>query len=117
MHRADILRLFQALTTWGSGDQRAPHKPLLILYALGCWERGQVQIPFTEVNVSLTELLKEFGPPRKAHHPEYPFWRLQNDGVWKVTASVPIHLGADGSPTKRELLRCDARGEFSEDVQ
>jgi len=32
----------------------------------------------------LERLLFEFGPPRKAYHPEYPFWRLQNDGVWEV---------------------------------
>src|SRR5476651_2609783 len=99
MQRAEVLRLFEALTTWSTGDQRAPHKPLLILYALGCWERGQTQISFSDASDALTKLLKEFGPPRKADHPEYPFWRLQNDGIWKATTSTPINLSADGAPT------------------
>jgi putative restriction endonuclease len=41
-----------------AGDQRAPHKPLLVLYALGRWARGdQGDVPFAEVNRDLTELL------------------------------------------------------------
>ena len=54
------------------------------------------EIPFAEVSRDLTELLKEFGPSRKSHHPEYPFWRLQNDGVWVVTA--------DGGHARRQGL-------------
>jgi putative restriction endonuclease len=39
------------------------------------------------VGRDLTGLLKEFGPPRQSYHPEYPFWRLQNDGAWEVHAA------------------------------
>jgi putative restriction endonuclease len=77
-----ILRQFDQLGTWSRGDQRAPHKPLLVLYALGRWARGdRDEIPFKDLDRDLTELLKEFGPPRKAYHPEYPFWWLRSDGV------------------------------------
>ena len=31
----EILTRFDDLGTWKQGDQRAPHKPLLVLYALG----------------------------------------------------------------------------------
>jgi putative restriction endonuclease len=69
--------LFDELTVCQSGDQRAPHKPPLVLYALGRYQPGQpAEIPFAEVSRDLTELLKEFGPFRKSHHSEYPFWRL-----------------------------------------
>ena len=33
------------------------------------------------IDGELRELLIEFGPGRKSYHPEYPFWRLQNDVV------------------------------------
>jgi putative restriction endonuclease len=35
-----IPQQFDQLSTWSRGDQRAPHKPLLILYALGRWAAG-----------------------------------------------------------------------------
>ena len=117
MERSEVLRLFENLSTWGRGTQRAPHKPLLILYAFGCWKRGESPIPFSAVNEALLRLLIDFGPPRKANHPEYPFWRLQNDGVWTVEASTPLVLGADGTPTKKALLNGNARGQFRQELQ
>ena len=30
-----VLKRFEVLNIWKQGDQRAPHKPLLVLYALG----------------------------------------------------------------------------------
>ena len=59
----------------------APHKPLLVLYALGRWQAGQKDVAFRQAETDLTALLREFGPPRKSDHPEQPFWRLQRDGV------------------------------------
>ena len=83
MNSDAVLDLFDRLAVWSRGEQRAPHKPLLVLYAIGRWVRGdQGGITFGEVDRDLTDLLKEFGPPRRSYHPEYPFWRLQNDGVW-----------------------------------
>jgi len=77
-----VLDRFESLSVWKRGTQRAPHKPLLVLYALAELERGHRWVSFRDVDRDLTELLDEFGPPRTRHHPEYPFWRLQNDGVW-----------------------------------
>ena len=39
------------LTVWKRGDQRAPHKPLLVLYALAELERGERWVSFREVTV------------------------------------------------------------------
>src|SRR5262245_21219211 len=89
--RDELLERFDKLNVWSRGDQRAPHKPLLVLYALGRWSRGETgDIPFRDVDADLTGLLKEIGPPRQSNHPEYPFWRLQNDGVWAVHAAGPL---------------------------
>src|SRR5262245_19688664 len=63
VNRDSVLRRFDGLTVWSSGDQRAPHKPLLVLYALGQWVQGERgAIPFAEVSPDLVTLLKEFGP-------------------------------------------------------
>jgi putative restriction endonuclease len=63
-------------------------------------------------------LLKEFGPSRSSYHPEYPFWRLQNDGVWEVHSAGPLRpRKGHTDPSKGELLAHDSRAGFSDDVK
>ena len=73
MAAKSILSRFESLNVW----KRAPHKPLLMLYALGRWARGEADTPFAEAVPDLTSLLIGFGPRRKSNRPGYPFWRLQ----------------------------------------
>src|SRR5262245_53672563 len=40
MGHESILKRFDRLNVWSRGGQRAPHKPLLVLYALGRLSRG-----------------------------------------------------------------------------
>jgi putative restriction endonuclease len=110
---------FDRLAVWSRGDQRAPHKPLLVLYALGRWCRGdQSAVAFSDVDRDLTELLKEFGPPRRSYHPEYPFWRLQNDGVWAVSSTAPMPpRQSNTDPPKGVLLANAAAGGFTDEVK
>jgi len=69
---------------------RAPHKPLLILLALANLQAGKPRLaPFSEIEEKLKNLLVEFGPHRRSHHPEYPFFHLQNDRVWELKAPNP----------------------------
>jgi putative restriction endonuclease len=113
-----ILERFDRLNLWSRKGQRAPHKPLLVLYALGRWARGEAaDVPFADVDRDLKPLLKEFGPPRQSYHPEYPFWRLQNDGVWRVQARGELSPRQSNTDVpKSVLLAQDARGGFSGDV-
>ena len=112
------VRLFDDLGVWKQGDQRAPHKPLLVLYALGRWQRGLTEVTFREAEPDLKALLQEFGPPRRSDHPEQPFWRLQRDGVWVVRApsGLPLKTG-DTIPKVAALRSPDVRAEFSPDVR
>ncbi|REE94919.1 phosphorothioated DNA-binding restriction endonuclease [Thermomonospora umbrina] len=70
---------------WTRGGERAPHKPLLLLYALGAYQRhGAAPIPFSAAEASLQRLLREFGPPRHTHM-GYPFHHLAaDDRLWQV---------------------------------
>jgi putative restriction endonuclease len=68
------------------------------------------RVRFVEVESKLTKLFREFGPPRKSQHPEYPFWYLQSDGIWKVVDAESFPLEAGRSPTKRMLLTRNAVG-------
>ena len=56
-------------------------------------------------------LIRTYGPARENVHPEYPFWRLQNDCLWEVTADRPLirRCGHD-DPRLSELRDANARG-------
>jgi len=118
LSRDDILKAFDRINVWSRGSERAPHKPLLVLYGLAHLARGEADaIAFRDVAPKLTGLLKEFGPTRRLYHPEYPFWRLQNDGVWVVDNADQLqrHTGQTDIP-KRELLNKDAQAHVPDEV-
>lgn len=109
---------FGALNVWKRGDARAPHKPLLVLLALGRLSRGEMELPFADCDRELTELLREFGPPSRSQHPEFPFWYLQTDGLWVIEQDRPLQARQVGkNPSKTELKGAHARGHFPEDVR
>jgi putative restriction endonuclease len=105
---------FSSLNFWRQGDQRAPHKPLLVLLALGELLRGKETLIFEEVEPKLKELLIEFGPPRKFIHPEYPFLRLANDGVWKLSGDQSLDSKREYS--KRFLIDNRISGGFTHSI-
>lgn len=85
MDRRDFLGRIRKLNVWRAGGKRAPHKPLLLLLALGRLQRGKGRLVlFEEIEGPLTQLLLRFGPPGKPQHPLYPFQRLCNDDLWEV---------------------------------
>lgn len=74
--------LMPTLNTWKRGSKRAPHKPLLLLLALGAYQNNR-SLHWKEVDRELGQLLRQFGgASSKGTH--YPFIRLQHDGLWIV---------------------------------
>lgn len=115
--RESIRHRFGDLTVWKRGDQRAPHKPLLVLYALGRLTQGDHWLLFSDIEDDVTDLLIEFGPPRQSHHPEYPFWHLQSDDVWIVPEADSLEMRQSASnPPKTELREKEARGGFPDNI-
>ena len=86
MKNKEILGRFHDLNIWQRGDERAPHKPLLVLYAIGRLMGGDKQLAYIDIKEDLRNLLKEFGAPRKNYRPQDPFWRLRNEKerVWDI---------------------------------
>ena len=81
-NRSGSSRQWTTVTCWRSSasstcgalhGHRAPHKPLLALWAIGRCLRGEPRMaPYSELAEPLGDLLREFGPPRKAVHPQLP---------------------------------------------
>lgn len=111
-HRT-ILEAIEKINVWRRGDQRAPHKPLLLLLAIGSWNRERLNdFPYQSIAPRLSELLDDFGPARLTHKTNYPFWRLQNDGLWSVSSSSNIFPNSGDVPHGK-LLKSKAKGRLS----
>lgn len=92
-----LLDRFRSLHQYRSpGGQRAPHKPLLVLLALGrLANSGSSELPWSEAEQRLADLIAEFGPPSRTGRTQsaaYPFTRLRSDGVWVLDHDVPMDL-------------------------
>ncbi|MCC6497725.1 MAG: HNH endonuclease [Propionibacteriaceae bacterium] len=94
--------------------QRSPHKPLLILLALGhLAATGSSELAWSSAAPKLGELLAEFGPPSRtspAQSAAYPFTRLRSDHVWTLSHDVPMDLVAP-------LNRDEVIGRFVPEVE
>jgi putative restriction endonuclease len=119
MNQEEIKKRFERITVWRRGGLRAPHKPLLVMYAIGRLLRGEPRLaPFKQIDKDLSILLKEFGPPRKSTHPEYPFWRLKNDGLWELTNTENVQTRRGNTDAKKtDLLRYEVAGGFPDRIQ
>jgi len=98
----DWVQRVLGIRRYSRNGERAPHKPLLVLYALGRFQReGPRALEFSAVEEDLRWLLREFGPPR-ATSPGYPFHHLTNDDhLWVVeTAGGGASPGPDVGPLR-----------------
>ncbi|GAA1272805.1 HNH endonuclease [Pseudonocardia aurantiaca] len=85
----------QQLRRWTRGGERAPHKPLLLLFMLGRLQRGLTgPVTFIDIEGPLAALLRDFGPARASYHPEFPFHHLTSDGLWVISDAA----GKDARP-------------------
>lgn len=113
MTRDEFLARLDRVRQWRRGNQRAPHKPLLLLLALGRVSRGQPRLTaYADVHDALRRLLADYGPPRRVHHPNMPFWRLQKDGIWEIPEADRVSPRAGGDVSPKALLDVGAHGGF-----
>jgi len=113
--RDEFLRVLDRLNLWRRRGQRAPHKPLLLLLALGRVARGRDRlIRYRDIEGPLKDLLVRFGPPRKSLHPQAPFGRLRTDGLWEIPGDKVLSTTKSGDLHRSALIEHDAMGGFTE---
>ena len=84
----DILEQFKKINcARATGGRIFPHKPLLILMALGLIANGNSNRlnSYSEIKPKLQRLLDKFGIPGHTQDLRNPWKRLANDGVWEVS--------------------------------
>ncbi|MYC39612.1 MAG: restriction endonuclease [Candidatus Dadabacteria bacterium] len=114
-----LLEAIDNLNIWKRGDKRAPHKPLLLLYALAEQVRDpNAKFEFSRIEEDLDQLLNDFYKsfPGRRHHVNDPFWRLRGDGIWEVEYDGIIRQTSSGSAYVSDLRKCNATGLFSKEV-
>jgi len=114
MSRDEIIQAFDRMRVWQRGDQRAPHKPLLVLFALAKVSAGDTaMIDWSEAEPRLKALLEEFGPGGSGSSRHYPFWHLRTDGLWQLDGPASILGRPPGAtPTLTELRDNHVKGGF-----
>lgn len=117
-----LIERFGQIAIWKQGGKRAPHKPLLLLLALARVQRGVGRlIPYSDVDVKLGQLLRDYGPAVKQVETKLPFWNLRRDGLWDVPQHERL-LGALGNRKRRKdiprpiLLKHGAEGGFHQPI-
>nr|WSY52974.1 HNH endonuclease [Streptomyces sp. NBC_00886] len=110
----DWLERTAKLRQWTRSGTRAPHKPLLFLYALGRFQQdADGELRYSTVENDLRQLLAEYGPANRTT-PAYPFHHLVSDGVWEVRTDRG--LGSPGSGAQ-ELRAVRAAGRLAPELQ
>lgn len=94
MGESDLVERLLSLQQYRHNGARVPHKPLLVLLALRqLAETGSSDLAWHDVHDQLADLISEFGPTSRTGRSQsaaYPFTRLRNDGVWHLSADVPV---------------------------
>jgi len=94
--------------------KRSPHKPLLVLLALGnLTATGSSRVPWSQAEQQLADLISDFGPPSStapAQSAAYPFTHLRSDSVWVLDHDVPMDA-------VRPLREHEVSGRLTEPVE
>jgi putative restriction endonuclease len=110
MNLAEFLASFDAQPVWKANGQRAPHKALALLYAMGQLQHGNRLVRFANGEPHITSLLKRFGPPRHVQHASQPIWRLRPRtadpmAIWEVKLDTATMLPDTDNPPEAMLRR------------
>ena len=105
------------ILVYKKGDQRAPHKPLYLLFCIASLQHGLPRLQgFDKSSQVLGEALRRFGPKVASVHPEYPFWRLQHDDLAVVEVDGPLEFRpSNNDPKVTSLRKQKARGGLAEE--
>jgi putative restriction endonuclease len=119
MSRETTLAAFATLHRARWQGEEAPHKPLMVLFALTQWlQWGTRRFAFTDIEDPIRGLIREFGfQGTSSADPRLPFWHLTNDKVWVVSSSDDTEIIYSGRrPGAVELREQNAQGYFADNI-
>ena len=114
--REDLLARLRGIQTARRGGATAPHKPLLLLWALARVQRGRPRLAsyMLDVEPDVGLLLAHFGAGKWKVRPDVPFWRLRNDdGLWEIPGDEALPVTSKGDVHIQALRETDVRGGFT----
>ena len=92
-----LLQRIQTLRVASRHGRRSPHKPLLLLLAIGRHLNGQNgPATFEDIEGELNGLIRRYGLPNSRENAHYPFWHLQNDELWEIDRPNLVGTSASG---------------------
>ena len=103
------------------GGQRAPHKPLLLLWLFGRFaSTGSALVPYAEAADPVSQLINDFGPPVRSPALErqraaMPFVHLERE-LWDLRDHGGDAIGPDAPERTRWLLDHGAVGQLRPEV-
>jgi putative restriction endonuclease len=116
LDRETLLARFGGIRQFARGGRRAPHKPLLLLYALALLKHDrQTEVRFNATEAILQPLLRSYGPWGSGAHVSYPYGRLVNDGLWHLPDRAQL-LDAKGNVREGVARERDGPAGFTPDV-
>ena len=114
--QSDLLKRFDTIRIFAKGGKLAPHKPLLLLYALAQFKNEKIaRIAFPDAENLVDPLIQTYGPFNAKATVAYPFARLANDksGIWWIEEH---ETNASGDLSLTEARDRELKAGFSEDV-
>ena len=114
MTEQEFFDVIDNLRIWRRKNERAPHKPLLILLALAHVHNATDRyLSYSSVSRDLGSLLESFGPKRSSHNPDQPFLRLEED-IWVLTDRYGHPNDTFRSYKVGQLKAQDIQGSFND---
>ncbi len=107
---ADLLQAFDSLHQNRSGKRPSPHKPLMVLLALGRILRGDDRfMPYTEIQEPGTRLIRDYGLNAKQPDPCLPFSHLSKEkagkeNLWEIRNREELERSLMDEPKMRQRI-------------
>ena len=113
----DLLKRVQTIRVGTRHGRRSPHKPLLLLLAIGRHFNGYERLAtFGDLEVDLNKLIRRFGLPGSRENAYHPFWHLRNDGLWEIDRPELVRMTTAGHSYISDLREHGIRGGLAKSV-
>ena len=111
-----LLQTVQTIRVASRQGRPSPHKPLLLLLAIGRHLNGHdTLVAFEQIEADLNSLIRRYGLPNSRENAHYPFWRLQDDGLWRIDRPELVGMSSSGDAHVSDLRKHEIRGGFVEE--